>query len=361
MSTGDSAAFDALTAKVEELGQVCARLSRENAELRARVSGLPAGIARGDACPDAPGTDAGPEPAVLERRVSRRMLGKALGAAAAGAVGAAALVDLGSQPAAAVNGSNITAGNVTTTEAGTTLQYDGASALGGVVFLGNDTGFSNSAAAFPAALGGWAGSHVPHGIYGFTENDNGNAIVGSYAGTTNGGAAVFGQSFSSAGGAIAVRGLITSTSPGGFSAAVRGQNNGTGGSGIGVWGSQNGSGWGVLATSASGIGVNASGGSGVGVNASGGTGVAASGSSVGVSASGNTVGVSAFGPTAVRGKSSNGRGGVFSGTAAQVQLVPGSKSTHPKSGKRGDLYADSTGRLWFCKKGGTTATWHQIA
>jgi hypothetical protein len=58
---------------------------------------------------------------------------------------------------------------------------------------------------------------------------------------------------------------------------------------------------------------------------------------------------------------SSGRGGVFSGAAAQVQLVPGTGSTHPKGGKRGDLYADNTGRLWFCTKSGTAATWHQIA
>jgi hypothetical protein len=64
----------------------------------------------------------------------------------------------------------------------------------------------------------------------------------------------------------------------------------------------------------------------------------------------------------VKGSSNaSGRGGVFSGGAAQVHLVPGSNSTHPKGGKQGDLYADKTGRLWFCKKGGTTATWHQIA
>jgi hypothetical protein len=40
--------------------------------------------------------------------------------------------------------------------------------------------------------------------------------------------------------------------------------------------------------------------------------------------------------------------------------VPGG-SSHPKSGKRGDLYADSKGRLWFCKSTGSRATWHQIA
>jgi hypothetical protein len=63
----------------------------------------------------------------------------------------------------------------------------------------------------------------------------------------------------------------------------------------------------------------------------------------------------------VRGKSTTGRGGVFSGGPAQLQLVPGPGASHPKDGKRGDLYADNTGRLWFCKKSGTTATWHQIA
>jgi hypothetical protein len=309
-----------------------------------------------------------------------------VGAAAAGAVGAAALVDLGVQPAAAANGSNITAGNVTTAEAGTTLKYDGTSALPGVVFLANDTGDANGDAAFPAALGGWAGSHVAHGIYGFTVNANGHGVVGSYGGGTAGGAGVFGESLSTAANAIAVHGVISSSNPGGFSAAVRGENNGTGGLGIGIWGSQNGSGWGMYGSSASGIGVNASGGSGTGVSASGGTGVAAAGSTIGVTASGPTavvatgngatgVGVSASvtgtapavqaanasSGAGVQGASKTGRGGVFSGSAAQVQLTPGTGSTHPKSGKRGDLYADKTGRLWFCKKGGTTATWHQIA
>jgi hypothetical protein len=32
----------------------------------------------------------------------------------------------------------------------------------------------------------------------------------------------------------------------------------------------------------------------------------------------------------------------------------------PTSGHRGDLYADSTGRLWFCKTSGAQATWKQI-
>jgi hypothetical protein len=47
------------------------------------------------------------------------------------------------------------------------------------------------------------------------------------------------------------------------------------------------------------------------------------------------------------------RGGIFSGPAAQIQLAPGSGATHPTSGAAGDLYVDSTARLWYCK-GGTT-------
>jgi hypothetical protein len=59
----------------------------------------------------------------------------------------------------------------------------------------------------------------------------------------------------------------------------------------------------------------------------------------------------------VHATSTSGRGGIFGGAAAQIQLTPAG-ATHPKSGQRGDLYADTTGRLWYCK--GST-TWHQIA
>jgi hypothetical protein len=302
-------------------------------------------------------------------------------------VGAAALVELGARPAAAANGSSITAGNITTAEAGTTLKYDSTSSLAGVVFLANDTGFGNSAASYPAALGGWAGGRVANGVYGYTEVNDGNAIVG-VQGATGGhgvlgtagsgtGVGVGGTNSSTASDATAILGTISSTTPGGFSAAVRGVNNGTGGFGIGVWGSQAGGGWGVYGSSNSGIGVNATSGTGTAVSASGTTGVAAFGSTAilatgegatgqGVRATNNS-NVNAAVKAANSGKgagvhaTSSGRGGIFGGAAAQIQLTPGSRSTHPASGNRGDLYADKTGRLWFCKKGGTHATWHQIA
>lgn len=56
--------------------------------------------------------------------------------------------------------------------------------------------------------------------------------------------------------------------------------------------------------------------------------------------------------------STKGRGGRFKGGAAAVTLVPSGVMTHPSSGNAGDLFVDSTKRLWFCK-GGTT--WKQIA
>jgi hypothetical protein len=61
----------------------------------------------------------------------------------------------------------------------------------------------------------------------------------------------------------------------------------------------------------------------------------------------------------VQGTSKSGRGGVFGGGAAQVHLNPGG-SSHPKSGEMGDLYADKSGRLWYCTKSGSRASWKQI-
>ena len=62
--------------------------------------------------------------------------------------------------------------------------------------------------------------------------------------------------------------------------------------------------------------------------------------------------------TGVRGASVNGRGGVFSGAKAAVQLLASGAATHPRSGLRGDLVVDSSGRLWCCR--GATS-WKQLA
>jgi hypothetical protein len=59
--------------------------------------------------------------------------------------------------------------------------------------------------------------------------------------------------------------------------------------------------------------------------------------------------------------STSGRGGTFQGPVAAARLMPGKLATYPKAGSIGDLYVDTTGRLWFCKKTGNPATWKQIA
>jgi hypothetical protein len=45
------------------------------------------------------------------------------------------------------------------------------------------------------------------------------------------------------------------------------------------------------------------------------------------------------------------RGGSFGGDKAQIRLKPSNRGTHPASGRRGDLFVDAGGRLWFCRGG----------
>ena len=119
MDGSDQARYDALMAKMDELGQACGRLSRENAELRDRVSRLSPGLVTARTVPGAPRPPGGPGPAGRPagapgdgagepgagRSISRRKIGKALGAVAIGAVGAGALIET-AQRAAAATGSS---------------------------------------------------------------------------------------------------------------------------------------------------------------------------------------------------------------------------------------------------------------
>jgi hypothetical protein len=59
----------------------------------------------------------------------------------------------------------------------------------------------------------------------------------------------------------------------------------------------------------------------------------------------------------IRGMSEQGRGGQFGGPVAQLRLMP-SVAIHPATGAMGDLVADTSGHLWFCKGG---ANWTQLA
>jgi hypothetical protein len=386
MDARDESGYAALAAKIDELSQVCARLSRENTELRDRVSRLTAGTSSVAGHAEASARRRpGRRDEAADGKFSRRGLGKALGVAAAGAVGAAALVDATARPAVAVNGDAITAGQFTTAETATHLRYDGNGPVD--IFVAIDASVPNNAE--PAALAGLAGTNTDIGVYGSSRANGGDGVKGVLAPGTGGGTgvrgavsdagaiAVLAENGAATGDAIAVMGTVFSASPGSGSAAVRGENRGTGGEGIGVWGSHAGSGWGVYGAVPNGVGVvgaSTSGTSGAGVLASGAIGVDAFGKTA-VIANGSAVGLQAQAPTAVRaagtgkagvgvsasGSGAGGRGGVFAGPAAQVRLSPGPLATHPRSGSRGDLYADAKGRLWFCKTGGSTASWHQIA
>jgi hypothetical protein len=66
----------------------------------------------------------------------------------------------------------------------------------------------------------------------------------------------------------------------------------------------------------------------------------------------------------VVGVSTHGRGGRFRGEDAAINLTPSTASTHPTTGSRGDLFVDSSARLWFCthaSSGAVHATWLRVA
>ncbi len=67
------------------------------------------------------------------------------------------------------------------------------------------------------------------------------------------------------------------------------------------------------------------------------------------------------GGAGVEGRSILGRGGIFTGTKAQVRLTPAAAATKPATGARGDLFVDSSGRLWYCKTPSVTTGWVQLA
>jgi hypothetical protein len=66
----------------------------------------------------------------------------------------------------------------------------------------------------------------------------------------------------------------------------------------------------------------------------------------------------------VRGSSSNSYGGEFNGGKAPVRLIPhASHSGKPTTGthKRGELFADAAGALWYCTHDGTPGTWRRVS
>ena len=163
-----------------------------------------------------------------------------------------------------------------------------------------------------------------HGVEGQI-NNTASAAIGVF-GTTNGtGSAVVGQITNAASSSVAVGGVSNGTG-----AAF-------GGLAVGAGPAISGQVWGTGSAVTASI-VNSSNSQPAVAASTGGTGPAVKGTATGTGS----------------------RGGVFAGVAAQLQLTPGTGTTHPTAGQAGDLYADKTLRLWFCTIGGTTATWKQI-
>lgn len=64
----------------------------------------------------------------------------------------------------------------------------------------------------------------------------------------------------------------------------------------------------------------------------------------------------------VHGVATDGVGGVFEGSKANITLRPmPDAATHPDPGTAGDLLVDATGTLWFCQATGNPAMWIQLA
>jgi hypothetical protein len=321
VGTKEGTTLDELVARLQEL-------ERELITLRAAHA----------ASATQPENDPSPIHAVVpQTRSSRRqMLRTALGATAATVAAGAAGLSLESGTASANTGGNMILGQTNLANSGTQVKWNGSSGFTGVILLGNDTGFSDAGAFFPAACGGWAGggaAGVPHGVYGFTQVAPTVSLTPvGVAGLATLGTGVHGETQSASVASIGVEGV----SPHGIGVSGTSTNgtgvSGTGGStspGTGVAGTGN--------TGLRGTGVT----TGVAATATspGGVGVSASGPSIGVAGQSTSTGVQglAFGTagTGVAGNSSGagGRGVLgISGNAGDGVLGRSTNPTLPGNG-----------------------------
>lgn len=234
---------------------------------------------------------------------SRRALLRLAGAAAASAVGVAAVA----RPAAADNGITLL-GAANTTGDETRVGYTGASTTqSAFLFTTGSTG--NNTSGYPAALAGWAliGSNPPNGIYGYTAHASANAIVGFAAG--NGSTGVYGT----AGNGVGVK---------------ADGNTGVNATGVGL-------GVSTVATSPTGYGVYAAG---------GGAGVA------GMSATGYAASALWSGKANLYLQPNNDIG------APTPKTLPPLRTDEHKTGELESVAGD----LWFCVAGGTPGTWRKV-
>jgi hypothetical protein len=225
-------------------------------------------------------------------------------------------------------------------------------------------GLSSAASGFTNGVWGENASTGGNGVYGFASSATGYTGGVSGESASSGGVGVWGYTDAGSTGTMGVTGPndpgpITKTGVYGTATQASGQSRGVVGQtwsldGVGVTGV---SGTSALPTIYGNIGVHGySVGRGV-FGQSGPTGTGVHGNAVGGKVAIGVRGSSDSG-TGVRGESTTGRAGVFQSNVAQLKLTPSTLTTHPAKGQRGDLFVDTSGRLWFCK-GGTT--WKQLA
>jgi hypothetical protein len=266
-----------------------------------------------------------------------------------------------------------------------TVSFDGlGTALAGeITNLSNHSPVIYASTASGPGLVAYAGgsyrgvygqSNSGAGVYGFSSDGPGVQAQSSTErgvhGTSTSATGVFGESSTGHG----VEGQITNPASAAYAlhgvtagtgSAIVGQVNNASSSAAGVLGITNGTGAAIGAV-AVGPGAALSG------LVYGGTGPAllgqivnAGNSQPGVSASTNGTGPAVQGIASGTGvglnaSSAHGRGAVLAGAAAQAKLVPSAAATHPTAGQAGDLFVDSTTRLWFCTATGNPATWKQV-
>lgn len=94
-----------------------------------------------------------------------------------------------------------------------------------------------------------------------------------------------------------------------------------------------------------------------------GYGVSGTGGFIGVYGSGSSYGTFGVSPSVgVYGASGAGVGGWFQGGSAALRLAPAAVAGAPTSGSHftGDFVVDSTGKLFFCRAGGSPGTWIEL-
>ncbi len=329
---GNGLTLEALAKILETQTQRLETLERENTELRSKVATLGAsGTPRNEIAEiRGPETRRSGQPvSVLEGQVSRRSLLSKAGAAAVAAVAAGTL--LNPREARADHYSS-----------------------------GIEVDFVRAHSDQIAVAGLSATSH---GVYGRSENAGPDYAGVAGRNSTQDGTGVSGVATNGVGvRAIGNNGVHGQSIESGW-AGVYGNN--TTDYGFGVVGDGKGSGAGVLGRNQTGDGVQGEtrrdGYSGVyGYhNGTSGYGVTGVGRGSGMGVVGKNFDAGGIG---VLGEATNGYGGWFQGGNAQLFLKPAGRAGKPTSGShsKGELYMDSTAKLFVCVADGTPGTWRKV-